>query len=338
MLDVCIAVLCGIPGSGKSTFAKSLIRNQTINTAGSGQEQEKNAESFDWMLVSYDDIIPSDTEKHIIEKEVPNAWKLYRENIQNAVVYLIQRLQADSEFTEPMEDKSDCCFESFRTFLQRMIGKKNGAVVILIDDNMYYSSMRYKYYQLTRKYKVGFCQVHIKCDTDLALIRNRQRSLGQVPEDVILNMAARFEAPDPEQNSWEKYSIKINTNVSSEALEDSANQVLELMSKALSDPSMPVMEELDQTSKEIDRQISSENVIHQADIVMRKLIAEYMCQARGQNTDKNHMKSLSSCLSCCKSDILQDLKRGMVYFSSDEELLVKIRDVFQEKLGAYGFG
>ncbi|XP_061194061.1 L-seryl-tRNA(Sec) kinase-like [Saccostrea echinata] len=338
MLDVCIAVLCGIPGSGKSTFAKTLIRNKKDNIAGTGQEQEKNSESFNWMLVSYDDIIPSDTEKHIIEKEVPNAWKLYRENIQNAVVYLIQRLQSDSEFTEPMEDRSDCCFESFRTFMQRMVGKKNGTVVILIDDNMYYSSMRYKYYQLTRKYNIGFCQVHIECDTDLSLVRNRQRPSGQVPEDIILNMAARFEAPNPEQSSWEKYSIKINTNASPEALENSAIQVLELISKALSDPSMPIMEELDQTSKEVDRQICSENIIHQADIVMRKLIAEYMSQAKGQNTDRNHMKSLSACLSCCKSDILQELKRGMVYLSSDEELLGKLRDIFHEKLGAYGFG
>ena len=66
---------------------------------------------------------------------------------------------------------------------------------------------------------VGFCQVHIECDSNLALIRNRQRLSRQVPDDVILKMAVRFEVPNPDQNSWEKHSITVNTNSSPETLE-----------------------------------------------------------------------------------------------------------------------
>lgn len=66
MLDICVTVLCGIPGSGKSTFAKSLIDKSTVASQGYWEESK----SLHWLLVSYDEIIPTDVEKNIIEKEV----------------------------------------------------------------------------------------------------------------------------------------------------------------------------------------------------------------------------------------------------------------------------
>ncbi|XP_056006451.1 L-seryl-tRNA(Sec) kinase-like isoform X2 [Ostrea edulis] len=341
MLDVCVVVLCGVPGSGKSTFANYLIKNQKgDNCDGQGvQKRRDDASSIHWLLVSYDDIIPSDVERNIIEREVPNAWKSHREKVQNAVESLIQTLKPSSEMTEPItNDNSDCHSKSFGEFLWEMRGREDGSVVIVIDDNMYYTSMRYKFYQLTRKYRVGYCQVHTECDTDVSLVRNRQRTSRQVPDDIILNMAARFEAPNPEHNSWEKYSITVNTTVSPEVLEDSVMQTMEVISRALSDPSKPITDDVDQTSREVDRKICSENIIHQADILMRKLIAEYMSQASKQSTDKSHMKALSASLGLCKSDILQNMKKGELYFGSPEELASKLRDVFQEKMaeGSYG--
>lgn len=89
--------------------------------------------------------------------QMPNAWKECRENIHNAVDNLVRELKNETEtsgtFTTGTENK-DCHFESFQMFLQNMRHKESGRVVILIDDNMYYSSMRYKYYQLTRKCKL----------------------------------------------------------------------------------------------------------------------------------------------------------------------------------------
>lgn len=56
-------------------------------------------------------------------------------------------------------------------------------------------------------------------------------------------------------------------------------QTMELITRALSAPSQPVLEDVDQTSRVVDRQICSENMIHQADLLMRKLTAEYMKEA-----------------------------------------------------------
>lgn len=87
---------------------------------------------------------------------MPNAWKECRENIQNAVDNLVRELKNETEASETLTigaENKDCHFESFQMFLQNMRHQESGKVVILIDDNMYYSSMRYKYYQLTRKCK-----------------------------------------------------------------------------------------------------------------------------------------------------------------------------------------
>lgn len=56
-------------------------------------------------------------------------------------------------------------------------------------------------------------------------------------------------------------------------------QTMELITRALSAPSQPVFEDVDQISRVVDRQICSENMIHQADLLMRKLTAEYMKEA-----------------------------------------------------------
>lgn len=60
-------------------------------------------------------------------------------------------------------------------------------------------------------------------------------------------------------------------------------QTMDLIRRALSAPSKPVLDDVDQTSRGVDRQICSENVIHQADLLMRKLTAEYMKEASRKN-------------------------------------------------------
>lgn len=339
MLDICVAVLCGIPGSGKSTFAKSLKDKFTVEDVC--QDYWYKSKPLHWLLVSYDEIITTDVEKSIIEKEMPNAWKECREIIQNAVDNLVGHLNNKSETSDTLStgvENKDCHFESFQMFLQNMRHRECGSVVILIDDNMYYSSMRYKYFQLTRKHSISFCQVHVECDTESALTRNRGRLTRHVPDDVILNMAARFEVPNPEQNAWEKHSISVNTNSSPLALENSLIETMELITRALSAPSRPVLEYVDQTSRGVDRQICSENLIHQADLLMRKLTAEYMKEASLKTTSKGHMKTLSACLSDCKSNILQKMKKGIVYFHSSEDLISRLRDIFRDEIVAAGYG
>ena len=50
------------------------------------------------------------------------------------------------------------------------------------------------------------------------------------------------------------------------------------------------------------------------------------------------MRTLSASLSDIKSDILQKLKRGVVYFNSLENMTDELREIFYEKMVEAGYG
>ena len=99
------------------------------------------------------------------------AWKSYRDQLHGCVDNLI-RMVCDIKGTQcgsDTDDQTPCGVEGpvrdlvdqfdlritqcVRDQLTR--DQEEHSVIIIIDDNMYYSSMRYKYYQLARK-----CQYH----------------------------------------------------------------------------------------------------------------------------------------------------------------------------------
>ncbi|RKP07343.1 hypothetical protein THASP1DRAFT_30840 [Thamnocephalis sphaerospora] len=74
-----------------------------------------------------------------------------------------------------------------------------GGDIILLDDNMYYSSMRHACYRLAQQHDAIFLQLHVVCDLATAHTRNvsRAKATGSKPlsTDVLDRMHARFEAP-----------------------------------------------------------------------------------------------------------------------------------------------
>ncbi|XP_042611261.1 serine-rich adhesin for platelets isoform X2 [Cyprinus carpio] len=83
-------------------------------------------------------------------------------------------------------------------------------LMVLLDDNFYYQSMRYQIQQLARKYGVGFCQVFLQCPLHVCLQRNRCRS-QPVPDDVLLQMCERMEPPNEIRNPWEQQSLTLDS-------------------------------------------------------------------------------------------------------------------------------
>lgn len=85
-----------------------------------------------------------------------------------------------------------------------------GPVVIFVDDNFYYGSMRYEYFQLAKKFHIGYCQLHIEASLEECLCRNRSRDeAARVPDQVILQMAEKFEQAKPFENAWERFSFTL---------------------------------------------------------------------------------------------------------------------------------
>lgn len=79
--------------------------------------------------------------------------------------------------------------------------------LLVIDDNMYYTSMRYAVYQAVRARSAGFATMMLQCDVDTAQERNRSRRTSTVHPDVICRMAARIEPPRPDKNGWVFFAL-----------------------------------------------------------------------------------------------------------------------------------
>ena len=82
-------------------------------------------------------------------------WKEYREEL---VLCIDQLLFLDTllldKFRKPFAGVSDAIWEKFCEILKNQLKVKPvNFIAIVIDDNMYYTSMRHRYYQLARKRK-----------------------------------------------------------------------------------------------------------------------------------------------------------------------------------------
>ncbi|VDP10689.1 unnamed protein product [Soboliphyme baturini] len=104
-------------------------------------------------------------------------------------------ITAELRLSKP-EQVNDAVWSKFCTIISYGNMSENRRL-ILVDDNMYYRSMRQEYYGLCRKYSIRFGQIFIACSTDEAILRNRVRQHGEsVPDSVIKDMALRIEIPN----------------------------------------------------------------------------------------------------------------------------------------------
>ncbi|KAM6897884.1 L-seryl-tRNA(Sec) kinase [Xenentodon cancila] len=177
-------------------------------------------------------------------------------------------------------------------------------LLFLLDDNFYYSSMRYEVFQLGRKYSLGFCQVYLECDLESCIKRNQSRS-QPIPREVILEMVKRLESPNPQKNSWEKRSLLLNTTENLSQCD--VEKVMELISSAMSNPLSPAEDNTEQ--KEADRLKCATSVVHQADQACRRLISEAVKTARENQVPSENMRRLAAQLNESKATCLRSLRK-----------------------------
>uniref|UniRef100_A0A7S1N9W8 L-seryl-tRNA(Sec) kinase n=1 Tax=Eutreptiella gymnastica TaxID=73025 RepID=A0A7S1N9W8_9EUGL len=73
----------------------------------------------------------------------------------------------------------------------------DGAIVLLlVEDNFYYWSMRYSFFQLARQYGAAFAQVFLVASPEVCVQRNSLRSASaSIPQHVIVQMYPNMELP-----------------------------------------------------------------------------------------------------------------------------------------------
>ena len=206
---ICLVALIGLPGTGKTTLCNQL---QTFIT-------EESMPEFGCLHLCYDQLIPISKQKDMAleasnhsdesssKQKINDNFKSSRKNIIQISEHVIYKLKGIVEKGDDYVQTNDGnILQSYESV------KEKENIIMLLDDNNYYQSMRYEYYQLARKHSIGFCEIYLNPDCiDSVLSNNQLRPIAeQIPDDVIKAMGTKIEAPDPFKNPWEQFSFSIN--------------------------------------------------------------------------------------------------------------------------------
>lgn len=282
---VCIGVLMGIPGSGKTYFCKFL----QDHFANYNDSVLKNVYV---VCVCYDEFlnhenIPSSSKK----------WKDQRKrvlvNVENCVCALRGLGSIDN------------CTIITKTDTENLI--KSEYILLLIDDNMYYRSMRYQYYQLAKRHSVSFCQFYLKTDLKNALKFNKMRDLCCViPEKTVQNMLEKFEVPNA-KNSWERLSLTINSHEDFSA----SSVIMSIHNIIIESLNNPIDCSIKNNDEEIkSRESTNSNITHQFDIIMRRWIEKCIKEMVIQGAQSDELRLCGQNYCNRKKQILYALKVG----------------------------
>uniref|UniRef100_A0A8C6DJR7 Phosphoseryl-tRNA kinase n=1 Tax=Moschus moschiferus TaxID=68415 RepID=A0A8C6DJR7_MOSMO len=303
-----LCVLCGLPAAGKSTFARAL-RHQLQQELG-------------WAVgvVAYDDVMPEAVLEEASARPLPSQWKLFRQELLKYLEHFLLAVINGCQLSAP-PSRTEAMWKDFITCLKDQELISSAAVeaqslypltktavsrplLLILDDNFYYQSMRYEVYQLARKYALGFCQLFLDCALETCLQRNAQRP-RPLPAETIHQMGNKIEKPNPEKNAWEHHSFAIQSPA---CASEARLKLTDLLITALENPIKYVEENLEQ--KETDRLICSTNILHQADQTLRRIVSQTMKEAKDEQMFPYNLKLLAEELNKLKAEFLEDLRQG----------------------------
>ena len=233
--------------------------------------------------ISFDDLVTITQQKQLVDE---SKWKEERQSVLQRIDQYLSG--------KKVQEFSDELFEQDR--------------VVIIDDNNYYQSMRYSYFQLARKYHLGYCQFYLDAPLALAQYRNGQRQIEErVPDHIIVQMKDKLEAPNPLKNSWEQFSFSINV---SDAVDMTSMLEMSLqMIKTASNNPVPELqtlsEEAAESRKNEARAKCNASIIHQVDKILRKQVSLNL-----KGIEKELLKDEAKRFNVIKDEVLEDLRTG----------------------------
>ncbi|XP_062070875.1 L-seryl-tRNA(Sec) kinase [Lepus europaeus] len=325
-----LCVLCGLPAAGKSTLARAL---------GQRLRRERG-----WAVgvVSYDDVMPGFPAGAGAQPSPPR-WRSLRRELLGHLERFLGAVAGGRPLSAPADGAAlwaafAACLEAQGLLLPAAPDAQAprpltesavaGPLLLLLDDNFYYRSMRYEVYQLARKHALGFCQLFLDCPLETCLRRNGRRPQA-LPSETIRLMETRLERPDPGNHAWERRSLTVEGPACSA---EASLEVTDLLLTALENPVKYVEENMEQ--KEADRIICSANVLHRADQTLRRIVSLTMKEAKDEQVLPSSMKLLAEELNKLKAEFLEDLRQGnkkYLCFHQTTDLSDVISDFHYEK-------
>ncbi|NXU00334.1 PSTK kinase, partial [Buphagus erythrorhynchus] len=321
-----LCLLCGLPAAGKSTLARALSRRLPQRPG------------WACALLAYDELIPPEAFRPRVPGPGPHepspllpGWKQSRRELLQCLEGFLRALLTGAPLPGPAQPGWErflgCCRrQGLLPAAEAEARAASRPLLLLLDDNFYYQSMRYELYQLARKYSLGFCQLFLECPLECCLQRNRLRS-DPVPEQTIQLMARRIEMPDLRKNAWEQHSLILNSSDCISEDEYVTGLILEFSLSAIFSGRSFLL----YLHSEAARAICAASAVHQADQACRRVISQAMQDAKGKNVLPSNMRSLAEELNKLKAEFLEDLRQGKTLKTQYSDLATSVISSFQHE-------
>ncbi|KAL9183778.1 hypothetical protein ACHAXT_004634 [Thalassiosira profunda] len=360
-----VVLLCGLPGCGKSTFAKTLIDlhmrrcNQHTNGNGVGKgDVHGGQQSYDAPVISRFDKIAHVDYDSITQKELDRCNK----DTDGSSDSQTSHAPFDANDLEAWRRSRVRALKELRdTLVSHFCGDTNASsLLVVMDDNFHLRSMRREVYRTCQEVvdqhpaQIGYSSIYFATPLEACIQRNSARNgKERIPPDVMHRMAANMEPPDETKPyaSFERSHVTFDNSNSSEIDSKSWQEVDQCIQKSLQSPiprkKVLTEEEIAQMEEEKARQ--REETLncqtHRADQLLRKLVGavgrvDKKRSKEANNTRKSIMETIR------KEDVTIDMSdeslaqqfacsilgvEATIYWrDSDDPIAVSINDALQQ--------
>ena len=270
MIFLCLVI--GLPASGKTTFLHSLLA-----------ESKLNDDNSHFQLLIFDECYPVLNAMGFRSSEWKAAQRSFYNDVRQALI----------------------------------CGGSGGASVVLVEDTFHYRSMRARYFHLAAEFEFvrGVGIIYFSPSSVVSLItRDERRSPERhVGASLLRRMAECFETPT---EGWE---AAVTVTVSStECRDDESNPcsrivllslIQQLSQKgAISPYAQKVKQKKTKELRSRDRDTNQKNVLHQLDLVLRKMVGE---QLRKVHTGTENKRAMGILLRKRKEIVLRHVERHL---------------------------
>lgn len=262
-MEICVVTLIGIPASGKTSLSHIILKLS-----------RKNLLKANVALLCFDKMM-----KINYEKLCDGDYKRYREDFFG-------------EIEEMIINYKDNRILNLNDF---SISPNNSVMLFILDDNMYYRSMRQRVRQLCKKLNCHYFQIFLETSLEKALERNANRT-ELVEENVITKMFNDLELPmNPQTITLELSSIDESV-------------LLERLHDRIAYPEILASEEIQKIPQD-------QSIIHEMDLISRRELSLKIQEKKSSG----NLTQISFRLNNARKQFMDDVRCGKLQFSDIEE-------------------
>lgn len=300
-----VVLVCGLPASGKSTLARTLIdlhKQHCCNKQTNGHEKSNNItckDSHALPIVSRFDRILLINYDSIAQQEMLLLCNDKNNNSSNNELGSSLHPSFDSNELEAWRKSRGTALNTLKHSLATHFGAGDNAssLLVIMDDNFHLRSMRRDVYRTCQEIlalpsinqqhaqpQISFATVYFSTPLEVCIERNNMRSGKEhIPVDVIHRLASAMEPPDETKAyaSFERFHVSID-NADTTDMAINNKQILyeidECIEKSLQSPILPKIEssqeeiELLELQRVQQREETSNCHIQRIDQLLRKLV------------------------------------------------------------------